>query len=226
MATSGVITGLMTVRNVVTMANELCSAKTINEGSPTLSDYDAQLSKRHLNWLLKSMQADGCNLFRAEDISITWPADEFEQQLDTNYLDLQEVRVRNSSDQDRPLTRWEQGEYNTLPNKLQSGIPTTYSLVKTVGNLVVRLWPVPSVETTILATGSRVIEDVVGLDETLDIPQEWTETIAYKLADRLNAAYGYSGDGDAQDVKQRADQLYSLMRDADRPGSYFMRPVR
>src|SRR5689334_16835045 len=101
MATSGVITGILTARAATHMAHELALPKVVNEGQPALPAYDAALALRHLNWTLKSMGADACPVYRSEEINITWPADEAEQVLDTNYLDITEMRVRDANNIDR-----------------------------------------------------------------------------------------------------------------------------
>lgn len=224
MATSGVTSGLMTVRQAVVMAHEICEAGLLHEGSPTLEPYDEQKTRRHLNWMLKSMQADGLQFFRAEEIALEWPADEAEQELATNYLDIREMRVRDASDQDRQLTRIDLWDYANIPNKFQSGEPNSFSLVQTTPTLVMRLWPVPTAITNLYATGERVIEDITSLDENIDIPQEWAEGIVYKLADRLNTAYGYAGTEGAAVTRARGDLLYSALRVKDEPHSYFLSP--
>lgn len=223
MATSGIHTTTMTVRDLITMAAELTDL--VSEGIPTLPAYQAQLAMRHLNWLLKSMQVVGMDLYREEQIEIVWPADSDTRTMDEPYFDIPEIRVRNTSDIDRSLTRYDTRAYALIPNKFQAGDPVAFSFSKTATEAAISLWPVPTAETDLWMTGVRVVQDVTTLDQNIDIPQEWSETIAYKLADRLNTVFKLSGTPRGADVKARAEILYTIMRDADRPESHFFQPV-
>jgi hypothetical protein len=86
------------------------------------------------------------------------------------------------------------------------------------------LWPVPTAETTILYTYARVIEDVTDLNQTLDIPQQWMETVWMNLASRCAAMFGVTrlDPGAVAMVAQRAAVLEQKLMDQDRPASVFM----
>jgi hypothetical protein len=225
MATSGVTTGIMTVRDVLTEAAALSAAKLVNEGQPTLNPFDFQRGMVHLNLLLKAAQNDGCAAHLLEEITMTWPADQAEQELDVKYLDIYEMRVRDSSDQDRQLTRIETDEYREIPNKFQLGEPISFSPGKSVETLIVRLWPVPSADTDLYATAKRVVEDITSLDENLDIPQEWSSAIIHKMAVSYDRLKGFSGTAAALELRQEAERLYQLAKCADEPQSLFLSPA-
>ena len=229
MATSGVITGILTAAEIITMAHELAGVST--EGQPSQPAWNTDVALRHLNWMLKSMQSDGCHAFRREVITFTWTGAAASTAFDNtggrpeNVLDVLEMRVRNSSSIDRQLTRIEWDEYAEIPNKTLAGNPISFSLVKSISNMTAYIWPVPSSNTTIYATVERVIEDVTAISQNVDIPQEWTECVVYKLADRLNAILGFSGTASAQMIAQRGDILYRALRAADEPASVFFSPA-
>lgn len=231
MTTSGAIDGLLTAGQIITMAGELLGE--VSEGAVALPAFQADLAMRHLNSMLKSMQVDGCHLWREFEDTATFAIATATVTLAPRVLDVMEARVIQTDLTQRPLARWERGEYVSIPNKTSAGVPTAYTLTQSVAGsttglpvITMTVWPVPSVSTDVIYTAARVIEDVTALSQTLDLPQHWVEAITYKLADRLSAVLGLSGTPSAQDVKQRAESLYQLMRNTDRPASYFLLPGR
>lgn len=224
MTTSGVITSSLTVREVINTAAELIQR--LPQGG-TLSAANADLGIKHLNWMLKTWQASGaCDGWRLSDVTITWPAATQSATLNTAYLDLINVRVRESST-DRDLNRLSAQEYASLPNKTSAGTPNSYFVRKTRSTIELSLWPVPSTASTIVADGVRVIEDVTALTETLDIPQEWHECVFYGLADRLSVPFGVHRADPilASEVSKRASGLFALMKSFDEEtGSIFLSP--
>jgi hypothetical protein len=225
MPTSGVITGTMTVRQICTMAARIAAGSFVSEGQPALTAYDASVALECLNWMLKSMQADGLRLWREEEIEITWTADEPSLELGRNYLDIIELRQRDANDRDRTLTRIDWIDYTLIANKTQSGEPVNWNFGRGIDIPIVTLWPVPTTDITLLGTGSRIIEDVLTLDENIDVPQEWTEMIVFKLAERWDFASGWAASATAQMTARKADQLYRLVRDDDAPASFFISPA-
>lgn len=218
MATSGVITGLMTAGDIITSAMEMINVCAPGE---TLAAGDMALGVKHLNWLLKAMQGDGVNLWRQTDSTMTWPADTAAIEFSPAALDLTDFRV--AGDSERLLTRWESGEYDQLPNKSASGTPTIYSVQKTRDTIKVRVWPVPTEDTDMAGVVSRVIEDVTASTQNVDLPQEWTYALIVNLADRLATVYGFTdmAPRTAADLRANAARLYASMRDMDRPASVF-----
>lgn len=227
MTTSGAIGKLSTVRDMIGGALSIIG---VSDNTEDAASYDKAM--RQMQWMLKSMQADGVNLWRIEDISVTWPAGERFQTFGTdietpsNIIDVQDARVVISSTFERSLGRFEYGDYEVLPNKAASGYPTSYWFDKRTGGARIYLWMVPSVETVINLTIARVIEDVTDLSQTVDLPQEWEEAIVYNLADRLLDPFSVAESQPrvAQRVTARAGQLYQRLLDMDRPSSVFMKP--
>lgn len=174
----------------------------------------------HLQWMLKTWQADGCPLWREFEDSIAFAATDTEHTLDPFVIDVLEARLVLDSTNERPLGRWEWGEWVTLPNKTSPGTPTVYTLRKGTNTIKMRLWPVPSAAYTVNYTGARVIEDITDLSQTIDVPQAWTETIYTNLAKRLISPYRIQPTPEILDIMQRAEQLYAGLRDMDRPASY------
>lgn len=223
MAVSGTINSSLNVRDACYRALRIITAYGAND---TPSAEDAQEAMEQLNWMLKSWQADGCNLWREEEATITFPATVREVTLDPRVLDVQEARVQISEDYQRPLARWERGEYITLPNKDTAGSPTIFYFRKLRDEVKMFVWPVPTVDTDVFCTTARVTDDVTDLNQTIDIPQEWNETVYYNLASRLLDIFGIpeTRPALAQRITARAEQLYEKLLMFDRPSSVYLKP--
>jgi hypothetical protein len=225
MALSGAISSSLTARELITFALEQIGALPAGE---TANAEDAAKGLKDLNWMLKTWQADGvCDGWRVEDLEIAWTGAASSATLATNYLDLEDVRERDSDDVDRDLVRYSLREYAAIADKAQAGDPVAYAIRKTRTSLTVYLWPVPAANTTIVANASRVISDVTDLAHDVDIPQEWLETAVYALAARLTIPFGtWKRDATlASKVEERAQALYALMKSFDEEtGSLFFAP--
>lgn len=212
MTTSGTISSALTVRQVLTRAYR--QARIIASGeTPTGDEMDTGIEI--LNLMLKSWQTD-CNLWRETEGEITVTT--AETVLDPRCIDILEARLVTTHE--RPLTRWEWGEYVAIPNKAVIGNPSCFVFRRQRDTVSIVLWPVP-VSAVIAFTYARVIQDVTTLEETLDVPQEWLECITTNLAVRLAEDFGAMEYLPAT-VFQRAETLLTQMRDLDRPSSYFM----
>lgn len=214
METSGEINGTMTAREVVEEALTLLS---VNGGGQTVDAEDGALGLRRLNWMLKSLQADGVNMWRESERSLFVAAGSIETLITPRVVDIQSARIVTGYE--RTLARWERGEYDQLPNKTSTGIPSCYFLDQRLDQTYMRLWPVPYQDMTVIYTAARVIEDVTDLDQTLDVPQMWLEAVCYNLAVKLYPSFGGER---IEMVKSEADRLYSLMLNHDRPASVYM----
>lgn len=214
MATSGTINSTMTARAIVTRALKLLGAV---GGAQTLSADDGADGLEGLNIMLKSMQADGVNLWRESEVQQTCLAGEVETLITPRVVDIQSARLIYGYE--RTLSRWERGEYDQIPNKATTGIPSCYFLDERRNETYLRLWPIQSVDMVVAYTSARVIEDVTDLDQEIDVPQMWLECVCYNLAVRLFPLFG--GERIAA-VAPEAERLYDMMRNHDRPASVYM----
>jgi hypothetical protein len=221
MTTSGSIISTLTVSEIIETAMREIGVLSSGE-QPTGEETTDAI--RSLNWMLKSMPAKGLNLFRETEGSVTFDAGVATVTLDPDCLDVVEARFVQSSTYERPLARWENGQYRQIPNKGQRGYPTAFYLNKQVAGVTMTLWPVPNTDATVLYTYSRVPQDVTDGSETIDLPQQWIETVYLMLAARLVQTFGVTrtDPATAQIVAQRAAALEQQMLDMDRPASVFM----
>lgn len=214
MATSGTINSTMTARAIVTRALKLLGAV---GGAQTLGADDGADGLEGLNIMLKSMQADGVNLWRESEVTMPVLAGVRATLITPRVVDIQSARLNYGYE--RTLNRWERGEYDQIPNKASLGIPSCYFLDERRNETYLRLWPIQSVDMEVIYTSARVIEDATDLDQEIDVPQMWLECICYNLAVRLYPLFG----GDRIDVVgQEAARLYDMMRNHDRPASVYM----
>lgn len=225
MTTSGTISGVLTAGEFVKTACELLGIVAHDE------DVDGSLMDtgiKHLNFMMKSWQADGCNLWRETNVLISWPANTQDGILSVNAFDIVDMRFYDAvGNYQRLMTRYARADYNSLPVKGAAGFPTIYTVQRERSDLRMWVWPVPTTDVSFYADMARVIEDVTDPSQTLDLPQEWTECAFYGLADRLA---NVSGVTDrvlplAAKIQQNANRLYEAMRDFDRPASVYFRPM-
>ena len=223
MALSGQIGGTLNARDIARKAMIMIGGP-LENGEPSAED--GLNICMTLNYMLKSWQADGCNLWRLSDEEVTYPADTRTVELDPRVLDVMEARFVGSETYQRSLARYEWGDYRSLPNKNASGFPTSYTLNKQRSVIEMTIWPVPTEETVIVYSGARVIQDVETLDDDVDVPQEWIETVYTCLAERLIPDFNVDALSPtvAARVTARAKFLHEKLLDFDRAGSVLMKP--
>ncbi len=221
MATSGTISSTMTARQ--RMLNAAQELGVIGSGQQLDAEEYVDMMSR-LTFMLKSWQAEGVNLWRETPGSIAIPADTATVTLDPYVIDVMEARLVQTSTFERPLQRWERGEYMAFPNKALPGWPIGFYIDKQRDQVTMNVWPVPQEDMDILYTYARVIEDVTDANQEVDAPQMWLETIWTNLASRSANMFGATRlDPNAvARVDARAQQLYQQLLDQDRPASVFM----
>lgn len=222
MALSGTITSSLTANQIVTTALELLGNIEPGDAAPA---HLAALGLKHLNWQLKTWQTQGvCDGWRTEDLELSILAATKATTLVTNYLDLTNVRYRDSDDIDTDLTQYSLQEYAALPDKDTVGEPTAYAIRKTRTSLILYLWPVSASAITIVSDASRVMQDVTDLAQDVDLPQEWTECCFYALAARMAIPCGLTVSDPARygEIKARAADLFATLKSFDEEtGSVF-----
>lgn len=193
MTTSGVITSDMTVRQVITRALRVLAL--LGKGD-TADGEDVTDGVVSLNLMLKSWQVTGPNLWRVTDGTVTLAASTATYTLSPRPLKVDACRYRNASGVDMPMQQMTDEEYEQLPLKTSTGIPTTFYVNRQRGATTLTVWPVlASVTTeTLRYSYQRVIEDVTNANETLDVPQEALDLVIYGLASRFLDDYGVVGE--------------------------------
>ena len=158
-------------------------------------------------------------IWRLSEFSVTPTANTASIALTTaNPYRVVDCRFRNTSALDLPMEQLTRQEYYDLPNKLSTGIPTSFYFDAQREAPTLYIWPVMASVTTetIRCTGQRRIEDIDDLDNNVDVDQEHLSTVGYNLAARLADDYGRKGPH-IDRVIARAEQLKADMIDMDRP---------
>lgn len=221
MTTSGSTTTLATVQEIITDALREIQ---VYGASRQPSNTDAEFCRNRLNWMLKQWQDDGVNLWRQEDAPIDWTGGVAEGDVSPAINDILSLRYTGGGFE-RELERWEIADYSQIPVKTTAGAPMIYCATAGLAGLRVRLWPVPADDLTFEASINRVIEDVIVLGETLDVPQQYTRTVMMNLAANIAPSFGRAADPNTVVTIREAARLYMLMRAADRPASYYLGPT-
>lgn len=213
MTTSSTTAWSLTARDVVVEA--LRENAIISPGESPEADEAAACMVR-LNGLLKSWCV-GRNLERTGTITV--PANDASGAIDATINEVRSIRVVESQSFERQLARWERDDYFRIPNKTASGAPTAYYADAQRDTMVLYLWPVPAIETTLRIEYQRLPETVTDLNETIDFPQEYQEALYANLALRCCGLFGVDP---KPELVARARELKVEMVDRERPASYFM----
>lgn len=188
----------------------------------------------NLNFMMKAWQADGINLWRQTQVSWTVPMGigyaSNPYQPTPVFLNLEDARlvVQPAPNlYERPLGVYSYEDYMLLPNKLSKGSPSVicFDRQATVSNIYI--WPLPTNGCVINATVGRTINDVLTVNDSLDLPIEWTETVIWCLAERLLDDNGVreSDPATSQSVSIHAATFYQKLLNFDRPDFTNLRPM-
>lgn len=204
-------------------------------GSPTDDQFTQGIFA--LNAMLKGWQADGINLYRQTQLSLTVPfgvgfaGTPFQvTPLIMGFEDGRWVVSPAPNLFERPLGVFSYADYMTLPNKLSqsSSGPSIVCFDKQANASNFYFWPLPASSGTFNCTVGRTVNDVLTPADALDFPSEWTEGAAYSLADRLMEFEGVAdaegGQATAQRITAHAEAFYAKLVNFDRPTSVYVRP--
>lgn len=88
---------------------------------------------------------------------------------------------------DTPMHAMTRGEYDELPIKTSTGLPTTFYYDRQREAAVFYVWPVLAAANgeQVVYTYIRELADITSPNDTLDVPVEWYECVSYGLAARL-----------------------------------------
>lgn len=216
MTTSGVTALTMTAREIIEFALRELNAIPIgqeldvNEVAPVI---------QKLNVMLRGYETRGPHLWRVADGSVALLPNTPSYSLATDTpLRVIEARYRYANGQDLPMKQMTAVQYKTLPIKLSPGVPTQWYFNPQATSQTLYVWPVPRTITTetIQYSYQRRFQICTTLDDDLDIPSEWLDTVGMSLAARLLASYGVEGESAAR-IEKTATMLLRSAKAFDRP---------
>lgn len=128
-------------------------------------------------------------------------------------------RVDLPSGIETPLIKFSRLDYRDLPNKTNTGIPTSYFYDPLGGaspNGILYLWPSPiGGAQAVKFTWMRQLQDFNNPGDNPDLPSEWINAIVWNLAVELAPEYDLTGQRFAL-LKGQADQKLQLVFGWDR----------
>lgn len=184
--------------------------------TPNSAEMDYGLER--LDQMLKKLAADGSIPWAAEETTATTTGGNANVTLAVRPAEVVSVGLVLSATNERPLARWEIGQYDTLPNKATVGDPVAYVVRELSAALGLRIWPVPATSKTLNVRYVRVPDDVAQAT-ALDLPQRYIGEMETALAWKLDVFA--NGNPDLPGEAARAE---AWLIDQGRPDSYFFEP--
>lgn len=199
---------------------------------PPWTPSDDQMTQGILaaNLMQRGWEADGVNLWRLSQVTLTVPALAQSVAITPYVLGVVQaswVVTPAPNLYTRPLGYYSYVDYYNLPNRqAQAGSPSIYMFDKQDTTSTLYIWPTPQSAGTIIATVARAVTDIATEHDVVDIPGEWAECFVYNLADRLmdDQAVASADPATATHIQQHAMALYAKLLAFDRPTSIFVRP--
>jgi hypothetical protein len=229
MATSGSVNYSQTAREIITTSLEVVGVLPEGETPPA---EQAATAQKHLNMMLKT-RGVGDKLFLRVEGSVTLIASTAAYTASPVSLARRIRGVwRRTSGIDTPLQPYSREEYLDEPNKTGSGMPRGWYFNPQRATRTLTVIGVPdatiAASTTLRIDYDRVLEDIDALDDDIDYPQEWIETVTYNLARRLIIPYRkhLTDPAGAAKIEEAASFLLSqLDADSQEDASVFMGPA-
>jgi hypothetical protein len=198
----------------------LRKANILGQGDEPDSD-SADEALEALNLMLKSWQNMGYNLWTKTGATLTLTTAASYDLDPVRPLRILSARLTRSGIE-TPMHEMTRDEYDCIPQKSSTGLPTAFHYDRQREAAKFHVWPVLAAAAgeTISYTYEREIEDLAALDDVVDVPGEWWEAVVYNLADRLGDTFPTA----TPNLKVTA-RAASLLKEAgafDREGSIFM----
>ena len=148
---------------------------------------------RHLNRIMKVWARMGYLQYLVTSQSVTVVADAtFLTMSPVRPIEILNARYKDASGIEIPMNELSRQEYDELPQKTTSGIPTNFYYDRQKEVALLYIWPTLAAVTTetIALTFTREPEDIADEDDVIDIPAEGYDAVVKNLAYRLSPAYG------------------------------------
>lgn len=175
-------TATKTVRQIVTRALFLSGVSALGEEP----DADAMaVGMESLDGMLKAWQVQPWMWTRASGVLNLTTSSSY------SLTPVRPIRILsarlNRAGIETPMHPMTRGEYDELPLKTSTGLPTTFHYDRQREAAIFYVWPVLAAANgeQVLYTYVREVADITSPNETLDVPAEWYECASYSLAARL-----------------------------------------
>ena len=178
-----------TVREITTQA--LIKLGVVSADNSAPEAFEADLAAAELNRMLKAWQAKHELLWTTARQSVTLTTDAEYTLSPERPFRILNARLKQSSGIEIPMNEMTRDEYDMLPLKTSTGLPTNFYFDRQRENARFLVWPVLSAANgeTIEISYEREMEDVTDLNATIDVPAEWYDAVVYNLAARLSDSF-------------------------------------
>jgi hypothetical protein len=217
MTTSGITAWELTARDVISAA--LCDELGIYGFGEDVPAEAVTFAMGHLNSLLKAA-GEGAHL--ETEGTVTIPANDASGAIAGNVSEVISARLVSGVNE-RILARFGRDEYLSIPNKDASGEPTCFYVSNQRDNVLMYVWPVPTVETTVRTDYRRIPETVTDASETIDFPPQYHPALIENLAVRCAGRFNVQPN-QRPELFSRAARHWQEMEDQERPASYMLGP--
>jgi hypothetical protein len=150
---------------------------------------EIQVALRQLDRMLKGWQSRGYMLWTVTSMVVPLTTAASYVLDPVRPVQIQSIRLRRGGI-DTPMMEMNRDDYDSLPQKNSTGLPTQwyYDRQRETGTLYI--WPVLAAATgeELRVTYVRELEDVLP-DAEVDVPSEWWDAVVYNLAARLSDDY-------------------------------------
>jgi hypothetical protein len=195
------VTGTLTVLDIVTDAMLDLEVGAIGQEAESVVSAHAV---RTLNRVMKAWQLDdAAPSFLKTSYTLTLTTAASYSLVPERPIRILSARLKRSG-VEIPMIRLTRDEYDNLPVKTTTGIPTQFYYDRQKEDALFYIWPVLSVATgeTVEITYEREFEDV-SIGDNIDLPGEWWDVAVLQLASRLVHAHG--SEAAKQSVPMRAE---------------------
>lgn len=202
--------------DIINRAFEIVGAKTLGESlSGELSTQGVQC----LNTLVKSWQSKNIFLWALQSVSQTLSASTASYVLTSNpaivALDAAYLVLGSNDDRKCELLSWRQ--YEDLPDKAASGVPTAVA-IDNAASPTLYVYPVPTTTYTLKMLAITKLKDWDTASSGADFPVRWERALIYGLANDLKDSYGLPL-GERDRIEAKAATLFNEARQGDRDRS-------
>lgn len=149
-------------------------------GGPILAD-ELIAARRGVDYLLTTMQNRHILLHKIETTVVSAAASVTSFTLDNTVSDVLRATVRTGNT-DIDLIRHGYDRWAEIPTKSQVGRPTAFWFDRKRATGIFSMWPLPSVETTLVLTVHKTAEDTIRAFDNVDIPRRFLPALLYGLA--------------------------------------------
>lgn len=209
------VTGTLTYSEIINAALRKIGVIAID--SEARAD-DVTHALKSLNRMLKSWQSRGYNIWAKAEQTVPLTTAASYTLNPVRPLKILSARLVRSG-VETPMIGMTRDEYDSLPVKTSTGLPTQYYYDRQREAALFYVWPVLSVADgeTVKITYEREFEDATDVNDDADVPGEWYEAVVYNLAAKLADDYEIA----AQMVRATAREELFLAMSFDHEESVF-----